>query len=514
MTSRLIDNISPETFQQTYIKTQYSPYTRNQVQKILNTWIEDHAISREEVEGITIDGLSSLDLDDAVWIEKTQTEWYCVWIHISDVSETIPIYSPLDLEALHRTTSIYRKNHILDMIPQELSNGILSLDANWEKKLTYSLQIDIDNQGSIQHVKLFESRFKSLKRYDYGSFWDDYIHPDSPYFTTLHTLKEVSDILRAKRLMGWWMLNFNDDNRKLHIWDKISSHKQESLWEKVSHDIIESLMVLWNTIIGDILARNHHIPQIFKRHDNIWESSFYYHKPAFHHGLQISNYTHFSSPIRRYVDIVIHRILKALQRKDIIPYTQEDMKFIAEHCNNTRWKVENLWKQIDMDTQGEICYQKQVERLWRPLEVFDMKCYIRNATDRSLKLPKIMRDAIAEKINHWKLANWIWSAWVILVWQDRELKELIYKKVFHDRVISYKKFIFILEQTCILRGQDKIFSFTYTQGDIPSIYVTFQGKKIVEVQAQDSFDERPHYMLHELQKQVIYEIFKYFSDIS
>ena len=513
MKSRLIDHISPKAFQQTYIKTHYSPYTRNQVQKILNTWIDDSAISREDVEGITIDGVNSLDLDDAIWVEKTDTWWYCVWIHISDVSEAIPIYSPLDLEALHRTTSIYRKNHILDMIPQELSNGILSLDADWEKKLTYSLQIDIDDQWSVQHVKLFESRFKNLKRYDYASFWDDYIHPDSQYFKTLQTLKEVSDKLRAKRLMQWGLLNFNDESRKLSIWRKIPSNKHESLWEKISHDIIESLMVLGNAVVGNILATNRHAPQIFKRHDNIWEASLYYHKPAFHHGLQISNYTHFTSPIRRYVDIVVHRTLKAIQRNEAFAYTQEDIKFIAQHANNTRWKVENLWRQIDIDTRWEASYQKQIKRLWRPLEVFDMKSYIRNATDRSLKLPKIMRDAIAEKINHWKITNWIWSAWVILLGQDRELKELIYKRVVHDHAISCQKFIWILEQTCILRGQEKIFSFTYNIWDIPSICVIFQGEKIVEVHAWDpSCDIHNQYVRHEIQKEVIRKIFAYFLD--
>jgi len=127
MKSRLIDHISSEAFQKTFIRTDYSAYAMNQVSRILKYGIDDQAVSRREVEAITIDGANSLDLDDAVWGERTR-DGYCVWVHISDVSEAIQMFSPLDLEALQRTTSIYRRDHILDMFPPELSNNILSLD--------------------------------------------------------------------------------------------------------------------------------------------------------------------------------------------------------------------------------------------------------------------------------------------------------------------------------------------------------------------------------------------------
>jgi ribonuclease R len=127
MKSRLIDHITPEAFQETYIRTDYSAYAMNQVSRILKDGVNDQAVSRREVEAITIDGATSLDLDDAIWVERTENG-YCLWVHISDVSEAIPIFSPLDIEALHRTTSVYRKDHILDMFPPELSNNTLSLD--------------------------------------------------------------------------------------------------------------------------------------------------------------------------------------------------------------------------------------------------------------------------------------------------------------------------------------------------------------------------------------------------
>lgn len=118
MKSRLSDHIPNHSFNDTHIRTDYSAYAMNQVSRILKYGIDDQAITRKEVEAITIDGATSLDLDDALWIERSR-DGYCIWIHISDVSEAIDIFSPLDREALERTTSIYRRNHILDMIPPE-----------------------------------------------------------------------------------------------------------------------------------------------------------------------------------------------------------------------------------------------------------------------------------------------------------------------------------------------------------------------------------------------------------
>lgn len=136
-----------------------------------------------------------------MWVEKTTQEGYCVWIHISDVSEVIPIFSPLDIEALHRTTSIYRRDTIHNMFPSELANGVLSLDPNGQEKLTCTLQIDVNREGDIENYELYESRFTNLRRYDYESFGADYVNPDSEHFGTLRLLNELSTKLRVKRIL-------------------------------------------------------------------------------------------------------------------------------------------------------------------------------------------------------------------------------------------------------------------------------------------------------------------------
>lgn len=511
MKSRLVDHISPEMFNDTFIKVDYSAYAMNQVSRILSHGIDDQSVSRKEVEAITIDWATSLDLDDAIWVER-KNNGYVVWIHISDVSEAIPLFSPLDIEALHRTTSIYRREHILDMLPPELSNNLLSLEPYWGEKLTLSLQIDLDVDGNITQYDFYESRFKNIKRYDYEQFWEDFISPEAEHYKTLHLLKELSDKLRAKRLQKWWILHFNDDNRRLSI----GSKKWEAYIDpttRISHDIIESLMVLANTVTGQYLSLQEWVPLLYKRHDHLQEASFYHHRQSQHKGLAVENYTHFTSPIRRYVDIVIHRIIKALLRDDEIPYQEIDTKFVAEHSNNTRWKVEALWRQIDMNEKGRDFLERTTKRLGRPLEVYDMKQYIRNSTDRSLRLPELMRTAIEEKIQKGKMEHWIWSVGVILVWQEETLKQLIRKRVLEDGVISYSKFLSVLWDTQILRWEPCIFDIQqYNDEESFWIDVTFHGQQIVSVRSEfPGEDNIPHLADRLVRRKVIEDIFEYFS---
>ncbi len=457
MKSRLIDHISSQELNETHIRTDYSIYAMNQVSRILKNGINDQAITRKEVEAITIDGATSLDLDDAIWGERTR-DGYCVWIHISDVSEAVPIFSPLDIEALRRTTSVYRRDHILDMFPPELSNNTFSLDPYGAKKLTLTLQIDIDNEWKVKNHSFYESRFSNMKRYDYENFWEDFTNPDCENFSTLQLLKEISDKLRRQRLLNWWIVGWQDDDRRISLWWwNRNKTRDDSATTHISHDIIESFMVLANVSIGQHLV-DAGVPTILKRHDSLDERSYYHHSPgSFHAGLWMTNYTHFTSPIRRYIDLVIHRTMKALQRWEELPYTIEDNKFIAKHSNNTRWKIETLGAQIDIETRWQEFMKRAEKRLWRPLEVYDMKPYIRNTVHRSMKLPKVMKESIANLIMKGNTSFWTWALGIMLLGKDNDLKHLMKKRILEDRVLSPRWFLSILTQTQILLWEGTIF---------------------------------------------------------
>jgi hypothetical protein len=510
MKSRLTDHISPDAFNETYVRTDYSAYAMNQVSRILKHGIDDQAVSRQEVEAITIDGATSLDLDDAIWVERTENGYY-LWVHISDVSETIPIFSPLDIEALHRTTSIYRKDHILDMFPPELSNNTLSLDPYGWKKLTMTLQIDLDDQWSVTNHSYYESRFTNLKRYDYEGFWEDFVNPESEHHDTLHLLKEVSDKLRAKRIQDWWILNWTDDGRRLNIWWEIERSSNIPATTRISHDIIESLMVLANVTTWQHLV-DAWVPTLLKRHDSLDERSFYHHTPnSIHAWLWMTNYTHFTSPIRRYIDLIIHRTIKALERWDEVPYTTEDVKFVAKHSNNTRWKVETLWAQIDLDTRGQDFMKRTERRLWRPLEVYDMKPYIRNSTHKSLKLPGVMKDSIAELIEGGDTSFWTWALGIILLWKDDDLKILMKKRILEDWVLTNTWFLNILSQTQILRWEGTIFELdTHEESWNYSMKITCKWIVVAKSKWTMKWFSDIKDLKHSCRKKLIGELFDYY----
>lgn len=461
MKSRLSDHLDSKFIDSEYLPTDFTKYAKNQVNNILTRWINDQAITRKDVIWISIDWVESQDLDDALWIEKTKN-WYCVWVHISDVSEIIPIYSPLDLEAFKRTTSIYRKDHIINMIPEEISNDIASLNEFWEK-LTLTLQIDLDEEWNISHYNFYESKFKNLKRYDYESFWIDFQNKDCQNYKTLHLLKEVSNKLLINRLKSGWTIWFQDEDRRAYIWEKVNKKTQ---WysERISHNIIESLMVLANCITWRYFTEKD-INAIYKQHLWLDERSFYIAEQWWHMWLGISNYTHFTSPIRRYVDMTNHRIIKAIDRWEELPYRKNDLDFIAEHSNNTRLKIEVIWTHMFLEIDWQSFLNKTRNRLWKDPEVYDLKDYIREKVHRWKKMPNCMKDAIKHKIDTTSIWNWWWVVWVILFWKDRDLKEHLRDKFLENKYLKPWKILNLIAKTQILRWWETIFDIKEFEDD-------------------------------------------------
>lgn len=142
--SKILDHIAGDTHHDGIIRVEYSPFASNQARLIAKDGVDDQAVMRKYQEGISIDGIESLDLDDAIWAERTSFG-YAVFVHISDVTEAVPTYSPLDIEALKRTTSIYRKDGVINMFPPSLSQNLLSLNEDGEK-LTLSMRIELDHE--------------------------------------------------------------------------------------------------------------------------------------------------------------------------------------------------------------------------------------------------------------------------------------------------------------------------------------------------------------------------------
>lgn len=157
----------------------------------------DTAPSRKNVQGITIDKIDSLDLDDGLWIEEIPNG-YRLQISITDVAEVIPVFSELDEEAFHRATSMYFDTHIFHMFPKEIATDIASLNHKTSRH-ALTLEIDFDSQLQIQRLDLFESNFFNLHRLGYKEVNQQLTHSSAEFHQQLQLLGTISQKLSQKR---------------------------------------------------------------------------------------------------------------------------------------------------------------------------------------------------------------------------------------------------------------------------------------------------------------------------
>ena len=424
MQSNILSYIPKDIHSNPLIRVEYSPYAKQQVRNIQKYWINDQAVKRKFVEAITIDWAESKDLDDAIWAEKTSF-WYRISIHISDVTEAIPIYSPLDLEALKRTTSIYRENHVLNMYPPELSQDLLSLDMNWEK-LTLSLDIDLDFDWNILYAEVYESKFRNLKRYDYDNFLTDFINPESNNHNTLHLMYEIALKRQAIRKTSWARMDYDESDRQLFVWEK--QEKVLDVNKNISKRIIEEFMIAANISAWMICVKNE-IDSVFRIHSALDERAVYIPQNWLHMALATQNYTHFTSPIRRYSDDIIHRVLKlVLLRWEKNPYLKWMLHDICKHINVSRSVIEILWQTLDTEKK----YKDKITTLKANNEWVNSSNFtreIRKHTSYNKKLPKVLVEEIIKDIKYWKVADWAWCIWVFLISNEKEIKFELYEKL-------------------------------------------------------------------------------------
>ncbi len=315
----------------------------------------------------TIDGEDSRDLDDAVSIEKTKDGLYNLGVHIADVGEYVKMGSVIDKEAFKRGTSVYFPNLVLPMLPRELSNGICSLNENIER-LALSVQMHIDNKGDVKKYDIFESVIKSKKRFTYTEVQGIidknkyYLDENKPFIESINLMVELSDILIKKRDKRG-AIDFNIPETEIvldDLGDVIDISKKD---RKESHRLIESFMIAANECVAEhfkklkvpFVYRVHEEPDSEKMNnflriasgfgvgvnvktDNVqakdlqeilkqvetMDCNYSLNKICLrsmkkakydtnclgHYGIASKFYCHFTSPIRRYPDLTIHRIIK------------------------------------------------------------------------------------------------------------------------------------------------------------------------------------------------------------
>ena len=353
---------------------------------------------------VTIDGRDSKDFDDAISIEKDEED-FILYVHIADVSHYVKENSEIDKEAYQRGNSTYLYNIVLPMLPEELSNGICSLNPN-ENRLALSLKMRINKSGKVVDYKIYKSIIKSNYRLVYDDVNDyldnkDKVYDDEILIEKLELFDNLYKILKNKReKRGAIDFNFTesqiDVNEKgdvlnISIFERGSANKMieefmlisnetiaslfaymdfPSLYrihEKPKDEKVESFKNILNTLGYNIKGKELHpkdFQEILKEVSGKDDESLvnmlmlrtmrkakYTNYRDIHFGLATKYYTHFTAPIRRYPDLIVHRLVKDFIDNKLENISQSSLEKQlaknAEHLSITERNSEECERDVE-----------------------------------------------------------------------------------------------------------------------------------------------------------------------
>lgn len=350
---------------------------------------------------ITIDGETARDFDDAVYAEPQGKGWRLV-VAIADVSFYVEPGDALDVEALARGNSIYFPRRVIPMLPEALSNGLCSLNPDVER-LCMVCDMQIDGQGVMKHYQFYPSVMRSKARMTYTKVYDMLQHPEGetaqeyqwlmPHVQHLNTLFKVMLTQREKRgaiefESSETLMVFNE-NGKI---DRIEPYARND-----AHRLIEECMLAANVCAADFLKANEH-PALYRIHEGptpeklealrtfmaefgfgvgggesphakdygkliarikgrpdeqllqtvllrSMQQAVYSPDNVGHFGLAYEAYAHFTSPIRRYPDLIIHRAIKAVLKDQT--YKTRDWHKLGQHCSMTERRADEATRDVN-----------------------------------------------------------------------------------------------------------------------------------------------------------------------
>ncbi len=362
----------------------------------------------------TIDPDSAKDFDDALSVKTLKDGTFEIGIHIADVSHYVKKGSAIEKEALKRATSVYLVDRTIPMLPPALSEEVCSLNPN-EDKLTISAIFKIDKNANIKDRWFGRTIIKSNKRFTYTQAQNSLDEKNGKYFKELNILNKLAEKLRKRRMnMGSVALEseeigfeLNEDGSPCSVYtketletnklieefmllanreiaenmEKFCKNKKNAAFiyrihEKPAPEKIEELGVFVRALGYDFKSKNGEIKpkELNKLFEKIKGSSEekliktaairamskaeYSTKNIGHFGLSFSKYTHFTSPIRRYPDLLVHQILK--KKIDSLPFkndTQAEFQNIAKHSSEK--EIEAINAERDSIEYKQVEYMKE-----------------------------------------------------------------------------------------------------------------------------------------------------------
>ena len=345
-----------------------------------------------ELHFVTIDGETARDFDDAVYARREGKGWR-LWVAIADVSHYVRPGDALDQDARERGTSVYFPRRVIPMLPEKLSNGLCSLNPNVER-LAMACEMAITPQGEVARFEFYPAVFRSRARLTYTEVWAKLSGGRAPL--ELQTLYDLFHALHAERTRRG-AIDFDTIETRM-VFD--SQGKIEKIVPEPrndAHRIIEECMLAANVCAGQFLAgrkqpvlyRVHDVPaadkvaalreflaelglalpggeiprpkdyaklieRIRKRPDfgllqtillRSMKQAVYSPSNVGHFGLAFEAYVHFTSPIRRYPDLLVHRAIKSvLSNKS---YLEADWEALGRHCSETERRADDASRDVE-----------------------------------------------------------------------------------------------------------------------------------------------------------------------
>ncbi|TCV87384.1 ribonuclease R [Sulfurirhabdus autotrophica] len=382
----------------------FSAAVEAQAKKLPKKVLKKDMVGREDIRHlplVTIDGETARDFDDAVYCEPVG-KGYKLYVAIADVSHYVKPGEPLDVEGLERGNSVYFPRRVIPMLPEELSNGLCSLNPEVER-LCMVCEMDTNNKGDIKSYRFYPAVMFSHARLTYNKVWAMLENPKgeeaTEYKSVLPHVKNLYALFKTLLKARWarGAIDFETTETQMIFNDQGKIDRIVPVKRNDAHRLIEECMLAANVCASDFLQGYEH-PTLYRVHqgptpeklqalheflrefglslgggeephamdyanllDKIkdrpdaqllqtvmlrsLQQAVYSPDNVGHFGLAYESYTHFTSPIRRYPDLLVHRSIKAVLNSE--KYNPGSWVKLGEHCSTTERRADEATRDVE-----------------------------------------------------------------------------------------------------------------------------------------------------------------------